>query len=366
MDIEANGLHAYREQTCVIQVTRRGPQHDHRRRRAGRTDLRCATPSTGTRSRWLFHGGDYDIAMLYAGPRLRFHRVFDTMIAATLLGDGEGRARPTSSARPTACSSTSATRTRTGHASLTPEQIDYLHRDTAYLPRPLRDLRASASRRRTWWRRPRSSFDASPTAIGKLAGLRSRRLAPHQGRLEARRPRPGRAGRAARLAGSGGATARHRPPFKILSPRAPGRPGRARAGTHARTRSDLAALRPTERARCGRPGSWTSSAACRSRDDGETPPAAAIRPRLTPEEERASRERRRARGGATRVAPQGGRRAQGAQPRRPAQPGLAWIVRDTTEHVEALAEHEDIGAKRAARYGEAILTVLEKAGRPAT
>ena len=85
LDTEADSLHAFKERVCVVQLSVPGldaivdplvvpdlsPLRDLVA--AGRTEI-------------VFHGGDYDISVLSREHGFSFSRVFDTMIAATLLG----------------------------------------------------------------------------------------------------------------------------------------------------------------------------------------------------------------------------------------------------------------------------------------
>ena len=182
LDIEANSLHAYRERTCVIQVTAEG-----RHAIIDAVALEDLAPLRDALDRddleLLLHGGDYDIAMLSRDHDFAFHRVFDTMIAATLLGRGEGRARQPR-----------ARRLRRAAGQAVPEG----GLGAATARRPIRSTTSTATpptcpgcrptcargwRARTWWRRRRSSSAASRAASGSSsrriptpgAGSRARR-----------------------------------------------------------------------------------------------------------------------------------------------------------------------------------------------
>jgi ribonuclease D len=88
LDTEANSLHAFRERVCVVQLSVPGidaiidplavPDLDPLRRLVDRDDVEI-----------VFHGGDYDVSVLSRDHGFGFRRVFDTMIAATFLGEAQ-------------------------------------------------------------------------------------------------------------------------------------------------------------------------------------------------------------------------------------------------------------------------------------
>ena len=108
LDTEADSLHSYREKLCLLQISvpavagigDAGPNveiasgnRDHRSRlqhdvivdplaNLDLAPLRCALESTEI----VLHGADYDLRMLRRGLNFTAHRMFDTMIAARLLG----------------------------------------------------------------------------------------------------------------------------------------------------------------------------------------------------------------------------------------------------------------------------------------
>src|SRR6266481_4791157 len=108
LDTEADSLHSYREKLCLLQISvpsaagsgDAGPDmesllgnRDHRSRL--QQDL-IVEPLAGLdlealrkafeRKEIVLHGGDYDLRMLRRGLNFTAHRMFDTMIAARLLG----------------------------------------------------------------------------------------------------------------------------------------------------------------------------------------------------------------------------------------------------------------------------------------
>ena len=86
LDTEADSLHAFREQVCVVQISAPGLDAI-----LDPLAIRDLSPLRALADRegglLVLHGGDYDISMLSRDHGFRFRDVFDTMIAATLLGE---------------------------------------------------------------------------------------------------------------------------------------------------------------------------------------------------------------------------------------------------------------------------------------
>jgi len=83
LDTEADSLHHYRESVCLIQVT-----HDSRHfliDPLGKYPLDELWPPT-SRHTWIIHGADFDLRMARRAGAPEPQAVFDTMLAAQLLG----------------------------------------------------------------------------------------------------------------------------------------------------------------------------------------------------------------------------------------------------------------------------------------
>ena len=83
LDTEADSLHHYRESVCLIQVT-----HDSRHFLIDPLDsfpLEELWPPT-SRHTWILHGADFDLRMLRRAGAPEPQAVFDTMLAAQLVG----------------------------------------------------------------------------------------------------------------------------------------------------------------------------------------------------------------------------------------------------------------------------------------
>ncbi|MFZ0915908.1 MAG: ribonuclease D [Candidatus Udaeobacter sp.] len=99
IDTEADSLHSYREKLCLLQMSvptvagidHAGPdvetasQHDVIVDPLADLDLQPLRQALEDRE-IVLHGGDYDLRMLRRGLNLTAQRIFDTMIAARLLG----------------------------------------------------------------------------------------------------------------------------------------------------------------------------------------------------------------------------------------------------------------------------------------
>ena len=304
----------------------------------------------------LFHGGDYDIAMLSRDHGFVFHRVFDTMIASTLLGvEKVGLANLVLEAYGVQLDKRYQ-KADWARRPLEPDQIDYLYRDTAYLPGLCADLRARLEAA-DLEEEAEIEFRRLASRVGKhvVSDPDGWRRIKGASKLDAR----GRAVMAELHAWrEGAAEDRDTPPFKILAPRAmlalAEKPPKK-----ARDPQALTALHPKERKRWGAEVLDALRRGLQIADEGSAPPAD-IKPRLT-REEAARRKQERTREEALRE----WRKIEATARKAPnlvvlPNRAIAWIIREMPNSVTALAEHDDIGPKRAARYGEQILEVLRK------
>ena len=83
IDTEADSLHCYREKLCLLQVSL--PEGDFLVDPLAENDL-GALADTLARKEIILHGADYDLRLLRRALDFRPTRVFDTVIAARLLG----------------------------------------------------------------------------------------------------------------------------------------------------------------------------------------------------------------------------------------------------------------------------------------
>jgi ribonuclease D len=357
LDTESNSMHAHRERTCIVQLT-----VDDRHAIVDVLAVEDLSPLRDALDRRdvevVLHGGDYDVTVLTRDHDFRFRRVFDTMIAATLLGrERVGLA--------------DLVRDHFGHEldkrfqradwarrPLSDAAMDYLQRDTAYLPA----LRAQLA----------GELEAAD--LVEEATIEFERLAARRGEPLAFDPRgwqrikgasrldaPGRAIlEALYLWREGEAKRADLPPFKVLAPAAmlalAGHPRR-----DARSPQDLPVLGERDRRRHGR-SVWQAVRAGLDAAARGAAPAVDRAPRPDPEESRRMREAR-ARTDRLRA----WRRAEAARRAVPTvvvlpNPALAWLVEHVPGELSQLDACRDLGSKRLRRYGEHILALLERRG----
>jgi ribonuclease D len=86
LDTEADSLHAYPEKLCLVQLSIEGV--DRIVDPLSRTDLTALWPALGLHE-LIIHAADYDLRLLRKAHGFVPDRIFDTMLAARLLGDRE-------------------------------------------------------------------------------------------------------------------------------------------------------------------------------------------------------------------------------------------------------------------------------------
>lgn len=353
LDTEGNSLHAYRERTCVVQLSTEAESFI-----VDPLALDTLEPLRQALERpeveLVLHGGDYDIAMLSRDHAFGFGRLFDTMLAATLLGEPKVGLADLAAAHLGVTLDKSLQKADWGQRPLGPQHLAYLQGDTQWLL-PLRDLLAARLAEQDLEEEAQIEFR-------RLAARRPRERLPEHERW---RDQQGaseldEAGRAALAAvwswREQEAARRDVPPFKVLAPQALLLVAReaARTGTG---RGSLSPLYPKDAQRHG-----AALAAAVERGLAEAragrAPAPLERPRLT-DDERAAQRRTRAREDALRD----WRRAEAAARKVPnvvvlPNVALEWLAAQEQATQEVLAACADLGPKRMARYGEALLALL--------
>src|SRR6266536_6028430 len=83
IDTEADSLHCYREKLCLVQISL--PGRDYIVDPLADVDLAPLCTAL-ERKEIVLHGADFDLRLLRRGLNLVAHRIFDTVIAARLLG----------------------------------------------------------------------------------------------------------------------------------------------------------------------------------------------------------------------------------------------------------------------------------------
>lgn len=354
LDTEANSMHAYRERTCIVQLT------------ANRTSaiidalavpdlvpLRDAVARPGVQT--VFHGGDYDITVLTRDHGFRFERVFDTMIAATMLGEPKVGLADLVQLHFKDRLDKRFQRIDWARRPLTAEQREYLQRDTIYLP-ALRD----------------HLYERLEAAqIVEEAEIEFARLARRRGKQAAFDADGWRRIKGARRLDDRGravlnalfrwredeARRRDLPPFKVLSPHT--LVALARQPPQPNTRPDqLPFLGKRDRRRHGRAVMNAVRRGLSAADRGEIPPQRTTS-RPSPEEARALRT---VRARAERI--KRWRREEAKRRDVPnlvvlPNPALEWIAETQPRRLEELGRCEDLGAKRLERYGRRLLELVK-------
>lgn len=217
LDTEADSLHHYTEQVCLIQLTAyRGPSWliDPLALR----DLTPLAPILDDPSVVkVLHGGDNDVTSLRRDFGFRFRTIFDTAIAARLLGDAEVGLQALVRAELGVELSKGSQRDDWSKRPLTPKQEAYALADVAHLmalAARLTDRLAAAGR--TAWAREEfaalASLVPTPSTRAEPDGYRRIKGAAALSRRQQAVLRELHVWREARAA------AADRPPFKIVGP----------------------------------------------------------------------------------------------------------------------------------------------------
>lgn len=352
LDTEANSLHAYRERTCVVQLTT-----DVESAIVDPLALRDLSPLTRALAREdvevVLHGGDYDITVLSRDHGMAFGRVFDTYVAATLLAEPRVGLADLAGTLLGARLDKRFQTADWAQRPISPEQRVYLQGDTQWLL-PLRDLLAARLAERD---------------LVEEAQIEFRRLAQRRGRPLALDPEGWRRLKGASSLGPEGRAVLHAlwawreaeaerrdvPPFKVLGPQA--LLTLADVPLPPDPRALLPGLHPREMQRYGREVRETVERGLAAARAGQAPPAPA-RPVLSDDERRELRRQEK-----LEVLLRDWRRAEAAARAVPnlvvlPNPALEHLVAHGAADLEELAALPDVGPKRALRYGEALLKIL--------
>jgi ribonuclease D len=359
LDTEANSMHAYREETCIMQLT-----VDGRTAIVDVLALGGLGPLRGALDRLdvevILHGGDYDITVLTRDHDFGFERVFDTMIAATLLGDERVGLAALVEDHFGVKLDKRFQRADWGRRPLSAEQIDYLRRDTMYLPA----LRAHYGER------------LREADLVEEAEIEFRRLATRRGthaefdeegwrRIKGARALDDRGRAVLRrlyLWREAEARERNKPPFKVLAPAALVAVAE-RTKREPRSPRDLHGLHGRQRGRYGKVLLGVVTEGLRDAAAGEIPPKD-IRPRLSRREAAAAKLRRRREDALRDWRRREARRRDVPNMVVLPNPGLAWLVETMPETVADLGTCADIGPKRISLYGEKLIEVLDTQREP--
>ncbi len=138
VDTESNSLHAYREQVCLIQIST--TRHDYLVDSIALTDLQpLSSFFTNPHIEKVFHAAEYDINCLHRDYGFQFHNLFDTVIAARILGHTTIGLGDLLAQYFDVQVNKQFQKSNWGKRPLTPEQEDYARLDSHYLI-ALRDI----------------------------------------------------------------------------------------------------------------------------------------------------------------------------------------------------------------------------------
>ena len=138
VDTESNSLHAYREQVCLIQFS--VPDADYLVDPMALSSLAPLGSFFNNQSiEKVFHAAEYDLICLKRDYSFEFRKIFDTMIAARILGRGEVGLSSILESEFNVHQDKRYQRANWGKRPLSAEQLSYAQLDTHYLI-PLRNI----------------------------------------------------------------------------------------------------------------------------------------------------------------------------------------------------------------------------------
>lgn len=249
VDTEANSLHAYQERVCLIQFST--PETDYLVDPLALDDLTYLAPIfADPRIEKIFHAAEYDVLGLQRDFDFSFNNIFDTMLAARILGYKQVGLASLLAEKYGLDIDKHNQKADWGQRPLTASLIDYARLDTHYLI-ALRDLLEKELREKGRWDLAREDFQRS-CFVNKSEGNRPVRA--NWERVDGRQdltPRQQTILRELCLARERMAARLDRPLFKVIDDRALLKV----AQSQARSLEDLAAAGVSERQlhRLGRP-----------------------------------------------------------------------------------------------------------------
>ncbi|MBP8997820.1 MAG: HRDC domain-containing protein [Anaerolineaceae bacterium] len=140
VDTESNSLYAYQEQVCLIQIST--PSTDYLIDPLALDDLTPLAPLfANPRQQKIFHAAEYDLICLKRDYGFQFANLFDTMIAARILGETQVGLGSLLGSSFSINLDKRYQRANWGKRPLPPAMLDYARMDTHYLFQ-LKDLLA--------------------------------------------------------------------------------------------------------------------------------------------------------------------------------------------------------------------------------
>lgn len=160
LDTEADSFHHYFEKVCLLQIACDGRVALVDPLAVDLAPLLSRLPPR----RLLMHGADYDLRLLHRGHAFRAEHVFDTMIAAQLLGEPEIGLAALLSKRVGVALDKVHQRADWSERPLSRDQISYAAADVLYLPSLVQSLEADllAKGRLEWHREECARLVSAP------------------------------------------------------------------------------------------------------------------------------------------------------------------------------------------------------------
>ncbi|MCZ7546848.1 MAG: ribonuclease D [Anaerolineae bacterium] len=156
VDTESNSLYAYRERVCLIQVSTR--RADYLIDPLALDDMSALSPLMADPAvEKVFHAAEYDIMCLKRDFGWQFANLFDTMIAARILGWRQVGLGNVLGKEFGVKVDKRHQRANWGERPLPPDRLRYAQMDTHYLP-TLRDRQAQALRAGRHWEEAQETF----------------------------------------------------------------------------------------------------------------------------------------------------------------------------------------------------------------
>jgi len=132
VDTESNSLYVYKEQVCLIQIST--PQKDYLIDPLALHDLSGLAPIFANPDQEkIFHASEYDVICLKRDFGFRFERLFDTMIAARILGIAQFGLAPLLEEKLGVSVDKRYQRANWGTRPLSASMLDYARLDSHYL-----------------------------------------------------------------------------------------------------------------------------------------------------------------------------------------------------------------------------------------
>jgi ribonuclease D len=156
VDTEANSLYAYRENVCLIQFSI--PEADYLVDPLGIEDLSAlGSIFINPRIEKIFHAAEYDLILLKRDFGFKLDRLFDTMLAARILGYKSVGLGPILKSQFGVIINKKYQRANWGRRPLPREMLNYAQLDTHYLI-PLRNRLKSELESRDRWKLAQEDF----------------------------------------------------------------------------------------------------------------------------------------------------------------------------------------------------------------